>query len=63
MNILNIQCVDMFFLKYLLTSWAHWVVWIVSDPLKLRGGREGLGDVSQVLEFLNINTSHSHDVT
>ena len=49
--------------EYLLTSWAHWVVWIVSDPLKLRGRREGLGDVSQVLEFLNINTSHSHDVT
>ena len=49
--------------EYLLTSWAHWVVGIVGDPLKLRGGREGLGDVSQVLEFLNINTSHSHDVT
>ena len=34
------------------TSGAYRVVWIVSDPLKLGSGREGVGDVPEVLELL-----------
>ena len=36
------------------TSRTDWIVWIVGDPLQLGGGGEGVGDVSKVLQFLNI---------
>ena len=37
------------------TSWSHRIVWVVGDPLQLRRGGEGVGDVSEVLQLLWIS--------
>ena len=37
----------------IITSWPDRIVWVVGDPLQFRGGGEGVGDVSKVLQLLD----------
>ena len=37
-----------------ITSRSHRIVGVVGDPLQFRGGGEGVGNVSKVLQLLNI---------